>query len=307
MACSSPVEICRYVYSPSHGGRIKRYFLVPCGKCISCLKVRQMQYAFRAEWEALDPRSVVILFCTFTYAPEYLLDNELSKVDVQRYIRRLRKSLPGVRVRYLFCGEYGELYGRKHYHAILYFDKFIDFHYVADNWPFGIVDIAPFTTARAGYVAKYSVKQIGSLDEENHIIQPFLLVSNQLGFYFLDKYGDFCRREFVFSWSNLSGFNVLLPRVFMERLFPPTDKAHVAQELVSGAARSYASFVGDIRSLRLRKKCAYDSRIKIQSTLSGKSEARFVGEVQLGVSFKSKNSFDGILSRVAYETGRYSA
>ena len=175
MPCSSPVEIGRYVFDSKHGGRIKRYFLVPCGKCIDCLKVRQQQYAFRAEWEALDPSNLTIVFCTFTYAPDFLLDNELSKLDFQRYIRRLRKALPDTRVRYFACGEYGELYGRKHLHAILYFDKFVDFKPISDCWTFGIVDIAPFSPARAGYVAKYSVKQIGSEDERLHKIMPFLL------------------------------------------------------------------------------------------------------------------------------------
>ena len=147
MPCSSPVEISRFVFDYKHGGRVKRYFQVPCGKCIGCLKSRQQQYAFRAEWEALDPSNLTILFCTFTYAPEFLLDNELSKLDFQHYIRRLRKSLPDTRIRYLACGEYGEKYGRKHLHAILYFDKFVDYHCVADAWTFGIVDIAPFLPA----------------------------------------------------------------------------------------------------------------------------------------------------------------
>lgn len=306
MPCSHPVEIPRYVYSPSHGGRIKRYFLVPCGKCISCLRVRQQQLAFRAEWEALDPSNCVILFCTFTYAPEYLLDNELSVIDMQRYIRRLRKSLPGVRVKYLICGEYGELYGRKHYHAILYFDSFIDYHYVGDAWPFGIVDIAPFTSARAGYVAKYSVKQIGSSVDNEHIKQPFILISNELGFHFLRLYGDYCREEFITSWSNLSGYQVALPRIFMERLFPPSDKVHTEKELSSLAARSYfSSFVGDRFRLKLKKRAAYDYRVKIQSTLRGVSEARYVGQVQLGLTFGSKCQFEKILDNMSYETGRY--
>lgn len=293
------------MYDPFHGGRVKRYFRVPCGKCIGCLKVRQQQYSFRAEWEAQDPRNKVILFVTFTYAPKFLMDNELSKIDMQRYIRRLRKALPDCRVKYLICGEYGELYGRKHYHAILYFDKYIDFKVVSDCWTFGIVDIAPFTLARAGYVAKYSVKQIGSRDDQDHSIMPFLLVSNSLGFYFLDKYGDFCRREYVSSWPNLSGFPVSLPRVFMERLFPPDDKRHLDMELTNPAFKSYRSFTSDLEKLKEKNRCAYDSRVKIQSVLSRKSVAKYVGDLQLGVSFKSVNSFQGILNRVAYEVGRY--
>lgn len=305
MPCSSPLDISRFVYDPSHGGRVKRYFRVPCGKCIGCLKVRQQQYSFRAEFEAQDPRNKVILFCTFTFANEFLEDNELSKIDMQHYIRRLRKALPDCRIKYLICGEYGELYGRKHYHAILYFDKYIDFKVVSDCWTFGLVDIAPFSLARAGYVAKYSVKQIGSRDEIDHRQMPFLLVSNSLGFYFLDLYGDFCRREYVSSWPNLSGFPVSLPRVFMERLFPPRDKRHLDLELTNPAFRSYLAFTSDIDRLKCKNKFAYDCRVNVQSVLSRKSYAKYVGDIQYGVSFKSLNSYNGILSRVAYEVGRY--
>lgn len=305
MSCSSPVEISRYVFDSKHGGRIKRYFLVPCGKCIECLKVRQQQYSFRAEFEAQDPSNLTIVFCTFTYAPEFLLDNELNKIDFQRYIRRLRKSLPGVRVRYLACGEYGELYGRKHYHAILYFNAFVDFKPISDAWTFGIVDILPFLPARAGYVAKYSVKQIGSEDDKLHKQMPFILVSNSLGFYFLDLHGDFCRKNFVTRWFNLSGYPVALPRVFLERLFPPFDKVHQDDCVMNTASFSYRSFVGDVSVLRQSRHLSYDCRIKLQSALSGLSVASYQGSRQLGVSFKSLQSYQGIINRVSYEVGRY--
>lgn len=303
MPCSSPVDVPRFVYDPNHGGRVKRYFRVPCGHCIDCLRVRQSQYAFRAEWEFLDPRNVCVLFCTFTYAPEFLLDNELSKLDMQRYIRRLKKSLSGVRVKYMICGEYGELFGRKHYHALLFFDKFVSYDVIARAWTFGIVDISPFTSARAGYVAKYSVKQIGTTVDDLHKVQPFLLISNSVGFYFLDKHGDFCRHNYITSWLNLSGYPVPLPRVFMERLFPPKDKRH-SYNFVP-AYKSYLAFVGDSFLLRLKRRCAYDANIKVQSALAGKSLSRYVGDVQFGVSFSSSRSFSNILSRVSYETGRY--
>lgn len=305
MPCSAPIEIGRYVFDSKHGGRIKRYFKVPCQKCIDCLKVRQQQYAFRAEWEAIDPSNLTILFCTFTYAPEFLLDNELSKLDFQRYIRRLKKALPGTRIKYMACGEYGEMYDRKHLHALLYFDKFVDYKPIADCWTFGIVDILPFLPARAGYVAKYSVKQIGSEDEKKHKVMPFLLVSNGLGFYFLEKHGDFCRKNFITYWCNLSGYPVALPRVFLERLFLPFDKLHTDKEYTSAAASSYRTFVGDIFVLKQKKRCAYDARLNLQSILADKPTYKFESDKVFGVSFRSLESFNGIMNRIHYETGRY--
>lgn len=306
MPCSQPIEVGRYVYDAKHGGRIKRYFLVPCGKCVSCLRARQMQFAFRAEWEALDPSNLTILFCTFTYSPENLLDNELSVRDVQHYIRRLRKSLPDTRVKYMFCGEYGELYGRKHYHGLLYFDKFIDYEVVAKNWPFGIVDIAPFTPARAGYVAKYSVKQLFSDVDEKHVIQPFLLVSRDFGFYFLHQHGDFCRRNYIFSWSNLSGMSVYLPRIFIERLWPPRDKVHTLKMFENDASFLYFTrFAGNSSNAKFHRRLAYDTRFSLQVSLSGLDSWIYEGKRQLGVSFSSLSQSQKIKSRVAYEIGRY--
>lgn len=306
MACSKPVTIGRFVYDYKHGGRIKRYFLVPCGHCLDCLKVRQQQYAFRAEWQALDPRSLTILFCTFTYAPEYLpADNELSKDEMQRYIRRLRKSLPDVSVKYMICGEYGEKYGRAHYHAILYFDAFIDYKPVVDAWPFGIVNIAPFTNARGGYVAKYSVKQLGDVSE--HRQEPFILVSNGLGFYFLDVHGDYCRKNYIGSWENLSGYPVFLPRVFLERLFPPKDKLHFERSLESDAKFLYYSrLAGNVGFFRGHRKFDYDRRLRIETALSKfDNSALYAEHKSMNQEFKHSNRVTAILNRCAYEIGRY--
>lgn len=304
MPCSSPVSVGRWTYSPAHGGRIKRYVNYPCGKCLECLKSRQMQYAFRAEWEALDPTNVCILFCTFTYAPEFLLDNELSKSDFQHYIRRLKLATSS-RVRYMCCGEYGEKYGRKHLHAILYFDKFIDYHFISDCWTFGIVDVAPFTPARAGYVAKYSVKQLGSKDDEFHKVLPFILVSNSLGSYFLTVHGDYVQKNYISHWQNLSGLPVKIPRVFMERLFPPKDKRNFESSLLSRAKLSSGYFLGSVNNLRFRNKLGYDLNLRLKTALSGLTEWRYKDKQILGASFKSFNQCRGIMSRVAYEIGRY--
>lgn len=307
MSCSRPVEISRYVFSPSRGGRVKRYFLVPCGHCLQCLKQRQQQIAFRAEWEALDPSNVLTLFVTLTYAPEFLPpDNELSKDEMQRFIRRLKKlTNDSVRVRYVICGEYGEQYGRAHFHALLYFDKYIDYHIISDAWSFGIVDIANFLPARAGYVAKYSVKQIG--DSSVHRQEPFIMISRNVGFYFLELHGDYCRKNFIGSWENLSGYPVYLPRIFLERLFPPRDKVHMDIMLSSPAAESYFStFAGDVVRYRRLRHAGYDARMELQSVISGYDNSLMYQEhLNLGNAFREINSITSILNRVAYETGRY--
>lgn len=279
--------------------------IVPCGKCLGCLRVRQMQYAFRAEWESLDPKTVQMFFVTLTFAPEFFVDNELLKKDCQDYICRLRHRNPSVRIKYMFCGEHGELYDRKHYHGLLFMDKEISISDIYDCWPFGIVDVREVSLQRFGYVAKYSVKQLGD-NSYKWIQEPFILVSNGLGFYFLEKHGDFCRKNFVNSWLNGSGFPVKLPRVFMERLFPPRDKVHLEKILSSVAADSYFSaFVGSRRVLKDKLRVSYDAKLNLSALKAGHSVAFHQDYLQVRNSTKGYFQSNSILSRVSYETGRY--
>ena len=268
-----------------------------------------MQYAFRMEYEALDPSNKMIRFCTFTYAPEYLpADNELSVLEVQHYVRRLKKYLPSsVRVRYCFCGEHGsaDYTERAHYHAILFFSEIVPESAIAKAWKYGRVDVSEPSLARFGYVAKYSVKQLGDGSEKWNV-PPFLLLSQSLGFYFLEKHGDYCRKHFINSWINASGYNVLLPRVFMERLFPPDDKVHIVAKRSSDAkAVYYETFVGDKSVLVAKRKSAYDARVSVASSKRGLSVAAFQGLQSIGLSVSLRNRKQAIFSRVRYETGRY--
>lgn len=268
-----------------------------------------MQYSFRLEYEALDPSNKFMRFCTFTFAPDYLPeDNELSKSCVQHYVRRLKKYLPvGVRVKYFFCGEHGspDFTERAHYHAILFFSEIIPERLIVKAWPFGRVDVSEVSLARFGYVAKYSMKQLGD-GSEKWKQPPFMLISNGVGFYFLELHGDFVRKRFLNSWINASGYNVLLPRIFMERLFPPMDKVHLEKYRSSEAAASYYSaFVGNKRVLDCKRKSAYEARISIDASKRGLSVAAFQGFRSLGNSFLYSNKTESIFNRVKYETGRY--
>lgn len=268
-----------------------------------------MQYAFRLEYEALDPANKFMRFCTFTFAPEYLPeDNELSKLHVQHYVRRLKKYLPdGVRLKYFFCGEHGsaDYTERAHYHAILFFSEVIPEKFIAKAWPFGRVDVSEVSLARFGYVAKYSLKQLGD-GSEKWKQPPFMMISNGVGFYFLELHGDFVRRRRINSWINASGYNVLLPRIFMERLFPPMDKVHLDKYHSSPAANAYYSvFVGNKKVLDAKRKTAYEVHISLAATKKGLSVAAFQGFRSLGNSFLYQNQQETIFSRVKYETGRY--
>lgn len=59
------------------------------------------------------------MFVTLTYDEEHLPDSySLDKAAAVRFLKRARKRLGSFR--YFLAGEYGEKYGRPHYHAIVF-------------------------------------------------------------------------------------------------------------------------------------------------------------------------------------------
>lgn len=200
---------------------------VPCGKCAYCLALSQSQWSFRIEQEAMSARTVSALFVTLTYDNEHLPEDlSVSKKEVQKYLHDLRQNLyrkyfdgtssESVPVlRYYVCAEYGSKRGRPHYHGILMFNKSVDWKLIQSSWNKGIVDIREFTSARAGYVAKYSVKQL-DLDYVGRT-RPFHLQSKGLGSCFLD--GKTLKSlRYNMYYRNLSGRKVKLPRYYLDKL-----------------------------------------------------------------------------------------
>lgn len=90
----------------------------PCGDCWRCRENYISDYTGRCLAEAATSEAACVL--NMTYAPrEDLADKVLYPRHFQDFIRALRKR--GHKVRYLVAGEYGELKGRAHFHAILFF------------------------------------------------------------------------------------------------------------------------------------------------------------------------------------------
>ena len=94
---------------------------VPCDRCWSCRENYVSDWVGRCLCEA----SVSEVSCTLslTYAtPKDPLDFKHRVVNPHHYqlfMKRLRKA--GHKVRYLVAGEYGDLYDRAHFHAIMFF------------------------------------------------------------------------------------------------------------------------------------------------------------------------------------------
>lgn len=118
MSCLNPLTF----YTNNHDGTSTK-LMVPCRKCLGCSLDYSKEWSFRCLLEASLHRDNC--FVTLTY------DNsncpyEISKKDVQDFLKRLRKAVFPLKIRYYCCGEYGSKYLRPHYHLILFGYDFPD-------------------------------------------------------------------------------------------------------------------------------------------------------------------------------------
>lgn len=153
---------------------------IPCGQCIGCRLERSRQWAVRCVHEAkMHDQNC---FLTLTYSNANLpADGSLQKSDMQKFFKRFRKKVAPLKLRYFYCGEYGDELQRPHYHAIIFGYDFPDkkllrsgthpiytSEILSDLWPFGICSIGSVTFESAAYVARYVTKKITGESAEEH-------------------------------------------------------------------------------------------------------------------------------------------
>lgn len=158
MKCSAP-------YFSTHNGAYA------CGRCAHCLSVRRRTWAGRIILESFA-HPVGSVFCTLTYDRDVFT---LSIRDVQLWLKRLRKRVGKVRI--FYCGEYGELTQRPHYHAVVFGLPFCrggpvekygkgfrcrcqTCDLVRDTWGQGFTSVGNFSERRAMYIAGYVMKRM---------------------------------------------------------------------------------------------------------------------------------------------------
>ncbi len=122
-------------------------------------------------------------FITLTFNDEHIPDDRsLDIVVFQKFMKRLRRRLSPILIRFYACGEYGEIYGRPHYHACVFGYAFPDKRpwkesngitiyrsaLLEDVWPFGYSSIGDVSFQSAAYVARYLLKKINGPDAGDH-------------------------------------------------------------------------------------------------------------------------------------------
>lgn len=165
---------------PYNSLEVPPFLEVPCGKCSICMSNKKQDWIYRCKQE-LDA-SPGGMFITLTYddinlpfrdslgnfhrlADEVIINEEahcsLCKEDFQKYMKRLRKSLEPLKVRFFAVGEYGGKHKRPHYHLLLFglpyslSDEYDPLRIIQTPWPFGNVDIGELNGSSINYVISY--------------------------------------------------------------------------------------------------------------------------------------------------------
>ena len=194
MACFKPIQAFRnpddmsgkllfsshtlgnYAYALSAYG-----LKIPCGQCVGCRLEYSRQWAIRCCHEA--SLHTFNSFITLTYSPEHLPeDGSLDVVHFQKFMKRLRKKLFPLKIRFFHCGEYGDLTRRPHYHALIFGHSFPDRTllkssksgnlYTSDVlssvWGLGHASVGDLTFESAAYVARYVMKKVNGKSKKSH-------------------------------------------------------------------------------------------------------------------------------------------
>lgn len=255
MACFHPLQ----AYQKPGGGRLQFRcptpdmvgLLIPCGQCIGCRVDRSRAWAARIMHESQC--HAASCFLTLTYDPDKLPGAAVDDIrqpglypkDFQVFIRALRKKLK-VPLRYFMCGEYGEKFGRPHYHACLFgFDFSGDrvlfkkgnsgcdiytSEVLSSVWTDGFASVGQLSFESAAYVARYVCKKVTGDKAETHYgklslatgeiyvtVPEFARMSLKPGIG-SDWYKQFAGDVFPHDYVVMNGCKVKPPRFYDKRL-----------------------------------------------------------------------------------------
>lgn len=206
---------------------------LPCGRCIACRLEKTRVWGMRAEHEAKFHDENC--FITLTYNEE-ALPPSLEKRPLQLFIKRLRKSIEPIKIKYIASGELGDNYDNPHYHICVFgympqdlqhlYERDGNNYYISKKlemlWPFGFHTITHLNFQTARYTAKYAIKkELGVPEEERKHPPEFFVVSQGIGKAHAEKYSkDMAEKGKTFA----NGYESALPRYYKEKIKESENK-----------------------------------------------------------------------------------
>lgn len=238
---------------------------IPCGQCDLCLIENRYSKALRIILESqYYPDST--FFITLTYAPEFMDQEGLDHGHWQQFMKDFRRvfcqakycnirdrgtlregkeySTTFNKIKQVVAGEYGDQFGRRHFHGILFGHKFLDLQdtgrvskkgfpvftspSLASVWKKGIVQVERISFDLALYVASYVTdKSLDEVDEAPPGARPqYGRFGRGIGLRWIEEYWRdvlSIGQVKIFQDGRMREFPV--PRYFMEKikLFQPKE------------------------------------------------------------------------------------
>ncbi|QXP45033.1 replication initiator protein [Microvirus mar8] len=203
---------------------------VACGKCLECVQQHSTEWAFRIadECKFHDKNC----FITLTYNDDNLpCDGSVSRREIQLFMKRLRKAVQPLQIRFFACGEYGKLKLRPHYHIIVFGWQPEDlFFWQKDKkgnclyrspkleklWSKGFSSVGDVTLDSAKYCAKY-LQKFNDIPE--NLAKPFVQMSNRPGIGFQAISPSSLTGDRIYN----RGKSIKVPRYYLKKLAESHD------------------------------------------------------------------------------------
>lgn len=192
---------------------ISNSIVVPCNKCLECLKTRRNQWFLRA-WQQFE-NSDSAIFITLTYNNDNLPFAGVSVRDIQLFIKRVReenRKYTDKKLSYYFVSEYGNKHKRPHYHGIIYNCE-LDIDVIEEKWNKGFIYVGEVNSKSINYVSKYigKIKFVPRGQRKN-----FILFSKSLGMDFIKNHPLYSKKYFR-VYTDKSSYIIPLPRSWRQR------------------------------------------------------------------------------------------
>lgn len=219
MDCFSPIRLKNPLFPES----CIQFYDVPCGKCLACRKNRIQDWSCRlmAHDKYSDGNGY---FVTLTYSPEFLPFDistglpMVSKDDVQKFFKRLRKITS---FKYFLVSEYGENYGRPHYHCI-FLDVPLDERQfrkaLQDTWKYGFSHCGSISYGACNYCVGYIFKSDPN-QSFGDAVENFRLISKGLGSPYVDKMKSWHNHDVQRCFYPDKEYKKALPRYLKEKIY----------------------------------------------------------------------------------------
>lgn len=216
--CTNPINI--------YEKKTDIYVKVGCKHCTECMQIRANEWAVRGHFELQQKEQNC--FITLTYENNPIV---LHKEHMQKFIKRLRKNIEPLKIKYFSCGEYGDKKMRPHYHIIIFGYDFQDktfwkmsqsekpiyiSHELDDLWQYGIATVQEANATTISYSAKYSAHLKTHLPDHLKNNPEYNTMSQNLGIDpILKKIETYLLTDQIY----INGFSYKIPKIVLEKHF----------------------------------------------------------------------------------------